>query len=321
MGEENESIRRINSSKERSNLSLQIEKYPRDLLQRFISSEAQALTRSAREEDDGDEEEVELNLGLSLGGRFGVDKYANKLTRASSIAGSLTTLRQDSLVNTPPTVPYPTLIRTSSLPAETEEEWRKRKESQSLRRMEVKRRRIEKQRSSRVKMEVNLLEEEKRWPRPIESRGRSSSSVSEMENKALQGASSCGEAGSSGSTQSLQDQGNQEGAYSSRSKISESFETLRLEAETLCKTVGNNGRERGSTMEDMPCVFTKGDGLNGKRVDGILYKYGKGEEVRIMCVCHGNFLSAAEFVKHAGGSDVDHPLRHIVVNPSPASFC
>jgi len=80
------------------------------------------------------------------------------------------------------------------------------------------------------------------------------------------------------------------------------------------KQIGTN------SMEDMPCVFTKGNGPNGRRIEGILYKYGKGEEVRIMCVCHGNFLSPAEFVKHAGGGDVAHPLRHIVVNPSAAPF-
>ena len=85
--------------------------------------------------------------------------------------------------------------------------------------------------------------------------------------------------------------------------------------------VENRVKEVGmNAMEDMPCVFTKGDGPNGRRVDGILYKYGKGEEVRIMCVCHGTFLSPAEFVKHAGGGDVTHPLRHIVINPSSTSF-
>ncbi|KAE8661448.1 ras GTPase-activating protein-binding protein 2-like isoform X1 [Hibiscus syriacus] len=333
MGEANEKIRRSNSSKEMSSLSLQIDKYPRDLLQRFIiSSESQASTRSPREEgdceEDDEEEDVELSLGLSLGGRFGVNKNPKKLIRASSIAVPMsTTFRDDGPNNN---TPYPALIRTSSLPTETEEEWRKRKELQSLRRMEAKRRRSEKQRNSRVKMEVNFLEEEKkntgvgpvfglqRLPRPchqgsIESRGRSSSSMSELENKAPQGASSCGEAGSSGSTQSLQEQGNQDVTCSSRSKISESLKTLGLEVE-------NEGRERGSAMEDMPCVFTRGDGPNGRRIDGILYKYGRGEEVRIMCVCHGNFLSPAEFVKHAGGSDVDYPLKHIVVNPSPASL-
>ncbi|MFS7970944.1 putative Ninja family, Jas TPL-binding domain-containing protein [Helianthus anomalus] len=65
--------------------------------------------------------------------------------------------------------------------------------------------------------------------------------------------------------------------------------------------------------ERMPCVSTKGDGPDGKRIQGLLYRYGKGEEVRIVCVCHGNFLTPAEFVKHGGGGDVEHPLRHIVV--------
>lgn len=76
---------------------------------------------------------------------------------------------------------------------------------------------------------------------------------------------------------------------------------------------------QGKGKSEMPCVFTKGDGPNGKRVDGILYRYGNGEEVRIMCVCHGDFLSPADFVKHAGGPNVEHPLRHIVVNTSSPS--
>ncbi|OMO72017.1 Glycerophosphoryl diester phosphodiesterase [Corchorus olitorius] len=411
------------------------------------STESQPSTRSEGEEEE-EEQGLELNLGLSLGGRFGVDKNAKKLTRSSSIAGSIPIFREDIDANTPPAVSnYPTLIRTSSLPTETEEEWRKRKELQTLRRMEAKRRRSEKQRSSREKMEVNLLEEEKQTGRnsippfglhswaaaarqvilgggsevlgmkgkgggsaagfsqpfmqpcsqgSVESQGGSSSSMSEMENKALQdehpsmlwtqkaafgfdhksseagsipvpldmlqltwgrtilaspgfsrskgghsthpdppptrtavscsydlfiaGASSCGEARSTGSTQSLQDQGNKEAMGSSGTKKSETSRTSRLEAETLCKTVENKGKEKGNVLEDMPCVFTKGEGPNGKRIEGILYRYGKGEEVRIMCVCHGNFLSPAEFVKHAGGGDVDHPLRHIVVNPSSASL-
>lgn len=70
-------------------------------------------------------------------------------------------------------------------------------------------------------------------------------------------------------------------------------------------------------MADMPCVSTRGDGPNGKRIEGFLYRYRNGEEVKIVCVCHGSFLSPAEFVKHAGGGDVAHPLRHIVINPAP----
>ena len=93
--------------------------------------------------------------------------------------------------------------------------------------------------------------------------------------------------------------------------------------ENTLKNIGRRhsgmGEMERSTIEEMPCVSTRGDSLNGKRIEGFLYKYRKGEEVRIVCVCHGSFLTPAEFVRHAGGGDVDHPLRHIVVNP-PSPF-
>lgn len=88
-------------------------------------------------------------------------------------------------------------------------------------------------------------------------------------------------------------------------------------------TVKLNGAAREmerNMMEEMPCVSTTGDGPNGRRIEGFLYRYKKGEEVRIVCVCHGSFLTPAEFVRHAGGGDVAHPLRHIVVTPNPSAF-
>lgn len=146
------------------NLSLQMEKYPKDLLQRLMgttntqqqSQNAPSLNIDGGEEDEEDSEDVELNLGLSLGGRFGVDKNAyknknNKLIRSSSIVGTMPLVRgneNDETTTFLPPVSNPTLIRTSSLPTETEEEWRKRKELQTLRRMAAKRRRSEKQRNS-----------------------------------------------------------------------------------------------------------------------------------------------------------------------------
>ncbi|CAI9758521.1 unnamed protein product [Fraxinus pennsylvanica] len=90
------------------------------------------------------DQEVELNLGLSLGGRFGVDKSSNKLARSSSVAECLPVVRDDNDVVAPPLVAYTGLLRTSLLPAEIEEEWRKIKQLQTLRRMEAKRRRSEK---------------------------------------------------------------------------------------------------------------------------------------------------------------------------------
>ncbi|KAF6140159.1 hypothetical protein GIB67_028965 [Kingdonia uniflora] len=66
----------------------------------------------------------------------------------------------------------------------------------------------------------------------------------------------------------------------------------------------------------MPCVSTKGDGPNGKTVSGFLHNFTKTDQVTIICVCHGSSFSPAEFVKHAGGTDVSNPLKHIVVNPT-----
>lgn len=133
------------------NLSLEPNRNPRDLLRRFLATNQSRLICMTKEEEE-EEEEIELNLGLSLGGRFGVDKTDKKklLMRSASIAGILPVVRDDGDAVAPPPESYPAaLIRTSSLPAETEEEWRKRKELQSLRRMEAKRRRSEKQRNSR----------------------------------------------------------------------------------------------------------------------------------------------------------------------------
>lgn len=92
--------------------------------------------------------------------------------------------------------------------------------------------------------------------------------------------------------------------------------SLSVSKEMLSSSKESMEMER-SVLENMPCVSTNGDGPDGKRIEGFLYQYRKGEEVRIVCVCHGSFLTPAEFVRHAGGGDVSHPLRHIVVNHSP----
>lgn len=160
MGETNEG--RI--SKATENLSLQMDKFPRDLLQRFMSC-SNNTQQSQYSEPREESEEIELNLGLSLGGRFGVDKNAKKLMRSSSIVGIMPLVREDVDSTTPSPAPaYPTtLMRTSSLPVETEEQWRKRKELQTLRRMEAKRRRSEKQRISKAERDCGGgVEEERR---------------------------------------------------------------------------------------------------------------------------------------------------------------
>ncbi|KAA8532894.1 hypothetical protein F0562_032989 [Nyssa sinensis] len=274
-------------------------------------------------------DEIELNLGLSLGGRFGVDKSdKKKIMRSSSIAGSLPIVVDDDALAPRLPVSYQTLVRTSSLPTETEE-WRKRKELQTLRRMEAKRRRCEKQKnlksdkdggggcSSRsFEFERHEIEREQCmaaanrfdlsvaptiglpiWAAAarqailsggidaagsIESQGGSSSGMTELESKTLQGSSSCGEA-SPASIQSLQEQSSQEAVGSSGTRTGEN--DRRISGAQMgspskrAEVAKNRGKEVGvNAVEDMPCVFTKGDGPNGRRIKGILYKYGKGEE-------------------------------------------
>lgn len=373
MGDGNETKK---TSKEMEYLSLD-NRIPRDFLQRFsgVSRQNERDIDTSRDTSDN----LELNLGLSLGGRFGVDTSTNtnKLVRSSSVAGAIPLVRDEPEVLTPPAtapVPFSGLVRTSSLPVETEEQWRKRKEMQSLRRMEAKRRRSEKQRvrggeEERRESDVSLRGRGGQRQLYVEAmnkvgssvapqfglpswavaakqtilgggiegliaRGRGnsggsgsgqesmrgcSSSMSEMESsKALQGTPSCGDI-SPASIQSARS--NQDTAGSSGKKEGEiPGRPPRAELENLNKKMNaaSSGTKDGgmNSLEDMPCVFTKGDGPNGRRIEGILYKYGKGEEVRIMCVCHGDFYSPAGFVKHAGGTDIAHPLKHIVVNPS-----
>lgn len=66
-------------------------------------------------------------------------------------------------------------------------------------------------------------------------------------------------------------------------------------------------------LRRMPSVTTTGDGPKGKRTEGLLYEY-KGGQVSIVCVCHGTFLSPAEFVMHAGGNKVADPMKHITLS-------
>ncbi|XP_010470901.1 PREDICTED: ninja-family protein AFP1-like [Camelina sativa] len=319
--------------------------FPRDLLQRFISN---SVDGEDDDEDDEEDDEVELNLGLSLGGRFGVDKSRNnKLVRSSSVVVTMPLFQEVHRQTTTTTAAAATtttrgmgLMRTTSLPAESEEEWRKRKEMQTLRRMAAKRRRSEKLRSGGAGGGTNPEEAATAAATTSRRRGRPSSGLprwSATANKSgllrqrsgvLEGSlESQGGGGGSSSVSELETKASSDEA---RSLPSSTTQQQRQEATTKPTTnrlrrlssvdMNMKMEPQGKGKSEMPCVFTKGDGPNGKRVDGILYRYGNGEEVRIMCVCHGDFLSPADFVKHAGGPNVEHPLRHIVVNTcSPSS--
>lgn len=62
-------------------------------------------------------------------------------------------------------------------------------------------------------------------------------------------------------------------------------------------------------------VTTTGVGPKGKTISGIL-SYSS-NQVRIVCICHGTQMSPAEFVQHAGSTDISNPERNIVVTPTP----
>ncbi|KAE8694372.1 Ninja-family protein AFP3 [Hibiscus syriacus] len=309
------------------NISMQVVNLPSDLLERFISSSNHFSLKSheKKQEGEGNGEEIELSLGLSLNGRV-------------------------------------------------EEEWRKRKELQSLRRLEANRKRCAKQNNLKALKDRNregFGEEDKREEAcnnggsqgSIGSQGSGSSGISELESQPPQDfpvldipPSSCEDEIplshlKNGPWQFLvimellrKPKSRQEtGTYKcprSRSPacVQSATQTdqkpniipgkiLTQNSGNLAGIIPRNQHNQPeideksvkatvrNIMEDMPCVSTTGDGPNGKRIEGFLYRYRKGEEVRIVCVCHGSFLSPAEFVKHAG-SDVEHPLKHIVVSPS-----
>ncbi|PKI32961.1 hypothetical protein CRG98_046635 [Punica granatum] len=346
--------------------------FPRDLLQNFISGTHFPRKFEEKVEDDDGELELELTLGLSLNGRFGVDPGAKKLVRSSSIPELLQPLSDNGSMGSGVGEP---ILRTCSLPMESEDECRKRKAMQSLRRMEAKRKRTEKQRNSRAINGQNSRvyfedrpDEDRKMQEVatrnhqkdqflkgsadafaakeatfgmsnrgsngkgadfigenghnglVASRGSGSLGVSEFDSLPVQGSNKSAEARSPSTTQCSPDNDTKSASiitapsgYSSNSSAS----TLGNGQNELAPSgKGVNGMVR-DVLLDMPCVSTKGDGPDGKKIEGFLYRYKKGEEVKIVCVCHGRFLSPAEFVKHAGGGDVSHPLKHIVVNASP----
>ncbi|CAN6937901.1 unnamed protein product [Brassica oleracea] len=317
--------------------------FPRDLLQRYTPISAKVV--NGKEVD----EEIELDLSLSLGGRFGVDK--SKLARSSSVVGPTMPFPREN--HQPETEMRPVetsvaghmgLPRTTSLLVETEEEWRKRKEMESLRRMEARRRRSEKLRG-RGSGGGNIIKPTEANNDSVPGEGSTTTRRRGRPRSVLPRWSGTANEGGllrqhSSSRLILELQPNEcinlkiitHTKLVTSSEEARSLPSPQQQHQQGAMAMPNNGLRRlssvdmriepppqGNGKKEMPCVFTRGDGPNGKRVDGILYRYGNGEEVKIMCVCHGDILSPADFVKHAGGPHVDHPLRHIIVNTSSLS--
>ncbi|XP_034570403.1 ninja-family protein 1 isoform X2 [Setaria viridis] len=269
-----------------------MEGYSRDLLGGIGRGDAPA---PPQEQGPGParSEEVELSLGLSLGGRFGVDRKGEKLARSSSMAAVMTA-----------PVEAPALGRTSSLPVETEASEVGRKQG------------LDGWGSSRET--GGPAEEPAARLRPSLS---PSSGSSDGEGQRLQGTATAeahspssvgppaGEVASCATVASLPPSSlaGRAAALGSRGYQQSTSGTYAARARSM-------GDVERTMMQEMPSVFTKGL-PNGNRLEGFLYKYRKGEQVRIVCICHGTFHTPAGFVEHAGGGNVSNPLRHIVVTP------
>jgi len=275
----------------------------------------------------GDSDDIELSLGLSLGGRFGTEAKRPRLARSSSIASvcSVSSLDGDGDADADPSpaAPLP-LLRTSSLPTETEEERWRRREMQSRRRLEARRKRVERRNS----MGSSSLPSAPPKPaangvqlrRSVGSQGSTSVPTTEQ---GIGGSAVC--QSTDAKSPSTSDNTNENNMLPPPTKAAEKPQNGTSTEQPRLRTLGSLTTRTSSCsdirkiMEDMPMVSSKVEGPNARRIDGFLYRYKKGEDVRIVCVCHGSFLTPAEFVKHAGGGDVSNPLRHIVVNPSPFS--
>ncbi|XP_073271881.1 ninja-family protein AFP3-like [Primulina huaijiensis] len=301
---------KVQENGEKFNLSLRVSGVRRDMQHKF--------TRRGFEEED---DEIELSLGLSSNGRFGVDPARKKLKRYSSISDLVSPVEaaSDNLGDTqqPRVAALESyglpLMRTCSLPSE---EVRHRRELQSMRRMEARKKRSEKLKNARVvKDKESCLESENGDFQRV-----CNGNCNGLENgHGMEGSIGSPGSGSSGVSETLSPHinGKQNAEVKSPSSI-QSSPAGQMEHKPGDKGTTDGAKEKlKNVMLDMPYVSTKWDGINGNKVDGFLYGYKKGEEVRILCVCHGLFLSPAEFVKHGGGGDVENPLKHIVVNPSP----
>ncbi|KAH6830336.1 hypothetical protein C2S53_007502 [Perilla frutescens var. hirtella] len=315
-------------NREKFRLAVGMNGIPSDLLQKLMKR-SYNQDGNEQEEDAG---ELELSLGLSMNGRFGVDPMRKKLKRSSSISNLVFAVGASShQARAAELDTYAPLARTRSLPTEAEEEWHRHKEFQSMRRMEARKKRMEKLRNVRVQKDKESCVENgngngngnglheivsknvcgQRIENPIFNKFENGNEISSSQGSI--GSQRSG-SGSSGMSDLDFEGGNQKpDVLPPRCPPSQD----QSEQEPAKRDTKLPNESLKDAMFDMPYVSTKRDGPNGHKIEGFLYRYKKGEEVRIVCVCHGSFLTPAEFVKHGGGGDVEHPLKHIVVNPFP----
>ncbi|MBA0689349.1 hypothetical protein Goari_007081 [Gossypium aridum] len=264
--------------------------------------------------------EPEMNLRLSLGGIYGSGNYSkqNPLTRSSSIAGEVVNHKRNFTEQLENTLPksYLSLARSCSLPAQVESSKRvvNIKELRMMKRVEAKKRAVEKQWNGMKGSEKDKLLVAGAAPTEFPAWLAASTAKSPALNRAidkiqegfrkLEGVE--GWSAPSSSSNPIKS------VPEMPSQVTESENPAK-------KPKLSRGWIQDKEMKEMPSVTTTGDGPNGRKIQGFLYKYTKGQ-VCIVCVCHGNFLSPEEFVRHAGTKDVTNPMKHINVCSTSFSY-
>ncbi|WOL15562.1 ninja-family protein [Canna indica] len=153
----------------------------------------------------------------------------------------------------------------------------------------------------------------------VENTGSSSSEISSHRSRPIQGGSSSSIDSKSNSISSPR---NAEEKRSEAPLREEGTDKLLPSAAQSCNSVSKLNKRikvadertgNSSTLLRMPPrVSTTGDGPNGRTIDGFLHVCSK-SEISIVCVCHGSSFTPAEFVKHAGGTNISQALRQIVM--------
>ncbi|KAF2312866.1 hypothetical protein GH714_040921 [Hevea brasiliensis] len=308
---------------------------PKDVLKRFSPLEnpketTQLLTREIKQE------KPDINLGLSLGGIYGENSNKKPLTRSSSIIGLLTPNKDPEELDSPLPKSFLSLSRSCSMPTEAEQEQRKatlmalaRRRTESTDRFMTERSRkgvTDKEKSPTREPMPSSPSKIAAWaaasaansPALCRALVQIKRQASLYGNRKLEGEEGSAAGQGVSSSKSLQMQKDAEskvmlGRTISNGKPVKDAETKLENPSKKIKLENNGFQDNGmDVMKQMPSVTTTGDGPDGKKIEGFLYKYRKGT-VSIVCVCHGSFLSPAEFVKHAGGKDVPNPMKHITV--------
>ncbi|KAF3616431.1 hypothetical protein FXO37_35074 [Capsicum annuum] len=84
---------------------------------------------------------------------------------------------------------------------------------------------------------------------------------------------------------------------------------------------GKNYEETTEILKNLilrlPFISTRGGIPNKKMIEGFLYGYKTEQQLKIVCICHGSFLTPTKFVMYVGGFDIENPLKHLDLHSVP----